>query len=218
VKPITRLRKFKNRGDRHYPMASLAFYGPDDRKASKAVLGIQPNRDADIELHKWVRDSPEADLRYDVKLQNTWIEIIRREGVRSLAMMEEIFGCPHEEGIDYPVGEVCPECPFWADRPPIEPKPLTPRTYTAIASFKPEQWEKLLATADDRDNLGKTWEEWNARVESLTKKISARGMPVIRVVLDVDEINQYCKEHGVPNNGETRSKLAIIKGEEQEEA
>ena len=140
MKPITRLRKFKNRGDRHYPMASLAFYGPDDRKASKAVLGIQPNRDADIELHKWVRDSPEADLRYDVKLQNTWIEIIHREGVRSLAMMEEIFGCPHEEGIDYPVGEVCSECPFWADRPPIEPKPVT-RVYTAIASYKPEQWQ-----------------------------------------------------------------------------
>ena len=201
-----------------YPIATLAFYGPDDTQASKVVLGIQPDADNDFELHKWFRDSPEADLRYDVKLQNTWIEIIRREGVRSLAMMEEIFGCPHEEGIDYPVGEVCPECPFWADRPPIEPKPLTPRTYTAIASFKPEQWEKLLATADDRDKLDKTWEEWNARVESLTKKISARGMPVIRVVLDVDEINQYCKEHGVPNNGETRSKLAILKGEEEEEA
>ena len=63
-----------------------------------------------------------VDLRYDTKLQNTWIEILRREGVRSLAMMEEIYGCPHEEGIDYPVGQVCPECPFWAhDGRPVEP-------------------------------------------------------------------------------------------------
>lgn len=153
-------------------------------------------------------------MRYDVKLQNTWIEIMRREGVRNFVMMEEIFGCPHEEGIDYPVGEVCPECPFWADRPPVEPKPAT-RAFAAIASYKPDQWQELLATADDRDNLEKTWEEWNVKVESLTEKMSARGIPFVRVVLDVDEINQYCKEHGVPNNGDTRSKLAILKGEEE---
>ena len=58
----------------------------------------------------------DADLRYDIKLQNAWIEIIRREGVQTVAMLEEINGCPHEEGKDYPLGEVCPTCPFWAHR------------------------------------------------------------------------------------------------------
>jgi hypothetical protein len=28
--------------------------------------------------------------------------------------MKGLFGCPHEEGIDYPDGETCPQCPFWA--------------------------------------------------------------------------------------------------------
>jgi hypothetical protein len=23
---------------------------------------------------------------------------------------------PHEEGIDYPEGKTCPQCPFWASR------------------------------------------------------------------------------------------------------
>jgi hypothetical protein len=27
-----------------------------------------------------------------------------------------MLGCPHEEGIDYPEGEACPECPYWAGR------------------------------------------------------------------------------------------------------
>ncbi len=31
-------------------------------------------------------------------------------------MTGAIIGCPHEEGIDYPDGEVCPQCPFWARR------------------------------------------------------------------------------------------------------
>ena len=26
------------------------------------------------------------------------------------------LGCPHEEGVDYPEGQICPQCPFWAHR------------------------------------------------------------------------------------------------------
>ena len=116
MRPITWLRKLAKRGARGYPIATLAFYGPDDKKASKAVLGIIASPDSEIQLHKWFREVPEADLRYDLKLQNAWIEIMHREGVRSLAMLEAINGCPHEEGIDYPLGQVCPACPFWAHR------------------------------------------------------------------------------------------------------
>jgi len=28
-------------------------------------------------------------------------------------MTNGVIGCPHEEGIDYPLGEDCPFCPFW---------------------------------------------------------------------------------------------------------
>jgi hypothetical protein len=31
-------------------------------------------------------------------------------------MTQEIIGCPHEEGIDYPEKEDCPQCPFWKGR------------------------------------------------------------------------------------------------------
>jgi hypothetical protein len=41
---------------------------------------------------------------------------IQRYGASSVVMTDRIIGCPHEEGIDYPDGEVCPQCPFWAHR------------------------------------------------------------------------------------------------------
>jgi len=41
---------------------------------------------------------------------------LKEHEVRSLIMVEKIFGCPHEEGIDYPEGEACPHCPFWKGR------------------------------------------------------------------------------------------------------
>jgi hypothetical protein len=54
------------------PRICRSFYGPDDKKASKAVLGIILSKDSEVQLHKWFRESPDADLRYDIKLQNAW--------------------------------------------------------------------------------------------------------------------------------------------------
>lgn len=31
-------------------------------------------------------------------------------------MTDRIMGCPHEEGIDYPSGQSCPECAYWIGR------------------------------------------------------------------------------------------------------
>jgi hypothetical protein len=210
VKPITILRKLAKQGHRGYPVATLAFYGPDDRKASKAVLGIILSEDAEPELHKWLHDSSESDLRYDVKLQNTWIDMIRRAGVRSLATVEEINGCPHEEGVDYPVGEVCPLCPFWAHRSrPLEKPAVT--TETAIAFYKKEQWEELLASAEDRDDFETTWDEWNARAEEMIQEMSKYGVRSVRVELDIEEIKEYCEQQGIPNNAAARAQLAVLK-------
>jgi len=41
---------------------------------------------------------------------------LKSHAVRSVGMVEGIIGCPHEEGVDYPEGEACPACPFWAGR------------------------------------------------------------------------------------------------------
>jgi hypothetical protein len=37
-------------------------------------------------------------------------------GAKTVVMADRIIGCPHEEGVDYPDGEKCPSCPFWATR------------------------------------------------------------------------------------------------------
>jgi hypothetical protein len=213
MKPITRLRKLAKRRDKGYPVATIIFYGPDDKKASKVVLGIIASEGAAPQLQKWFRRSPNADLRYDIDLQNTWLEIIRREGVHRVAMIEEINGCPHEEGVDYPVGEVCPKCLFWADRQrPIEPQP-PPAFLMAVATYREDQWDSLLASAADRDSMDETWEEWNEGIEEVIANLESQGHAYICVQLDVEEIEQYCQEKGVPNDSKARSALAILKAQ-----
>jgi hypothetical protein len=45
MKPVPWLRKLAKRGPQHYPLATLAFYGSDDRKATKPVLGAKARAD-----------------------------------------------------------------------------------------------------------------------------------------------------------------------------
>jgi hypothetical protein len=99
-----------------YPVASMAFYGPDDQFASKVVVSILMS-EQDKEptyLHRWFAD--ELDVRMDATIIKEIMEYIKLYQARRVVMVDRIIGCPHEEGIDYPRGEVCPKCPFWANR------------------------------------------------------------------------------------------------------
>jgi hypothetical protein len=109
------LVKKARRGFRGFPVATVALYGPDDKHATKAAVGIVIAEGADtIDLKRWfVEDS---DIRTDRGVAAEILEFIESHEVKSVAMTKSIIGCPHEEGVDYPNGKVCPQCPFWAHR------------------------------------------------------------------------------------------------------
>lgn len=112
--PAKRLGKKARRGFRGYPVATVAFYGPDDRRASKVAVGIVPGEGHEVtELRRWT--SEDKDVRTDPAIGEAVLEFIEQAGARTVAMTDGIIGCPHEEGIDYK-GPVCPRCPFWANR------------------------------------------------------------------------------------------------------
>ena len=41
---------------------------------------------------------------------------VEKHDAVSVFVAGKILGCPHEEGVDYPEGGACPDCPFWAGR------------------------------------------------------------------------------------------------------
>ncbi len=109
------IQKKARRGFRGFPLGTVAYYGPDDQWASKVAVSIVLNdRDEPAEMERWF--AADVDLREDVGVQQEVFEFLKRHAVKSVAMMDRIIGCPHEEGRDYPNGETCPRCPFWADR------------------------------------------------------------------------------------------------------
>jgi len=109
------LRKKAERGFRGYPVATVALYGPDDKRASKVAVGIVEEEDGNVTaLERWFSD--EDDVRKDAAILQAILDFIKDHGVRSVVMADRIIGCPHEEGVDYPEGQKCPQCPFWATR------------------------------------------------------------------------------------------------------
>lgn len=99
-----------------YPLATIAFYGEDDKVASKVVVGILlSEKDKDVSfMEKWFQT--DTDVRFDPEIKAQIVDFLGKHNVHRVVMVDRIIGCPHEEGIDYPEGEKCLRCPFWANR------------------------------------------------------------------------------------------------------
>jgi len=103
------------KGFRGYPVGAIAFYGPSDTHASKVAVAVVPSDGAEAtELKRWHTAS--GDIRRDPAVGDAIVQFLKRSAVASVVITDGIIGCPHEEGIDYPSGESCPQCPFWANR------------------------------------------------------------------------------------------------------
>ena len=112
---LKQLSKKAGRGYRGHPLATIAFYGPTDRAATKVAVGIVRVESGDVdELERWSVE--QGDIRHNAEVEMEIIQFLMGRSVRSVAVSPGILGCPHEEGIDYPDGETCPSCPFWAGR------------------------------------------------------------------------------------------------------
>jgi len=93
----------------------VAYYGPDDKVATKVAVGIISGEGQEPgAMERWVSEG--GDLRGDHEVNHKILLFIRSQGAKSVVLADRIIGCPHEEEIDYPEGEKCPQCPFWAYR------------------------------------------------------------------------------------------------------
>jgi hypothetical protein len=80
------------------------------------VVGILlSEKDEDVAfMEKWFRT--DQDVRFDPEIKAQIVDFLGKHDVHRVVLVDRIIGCPHEEGIDYPKGETCPRCPFWANR------------------------------------------------------------------------------------------------------
>ncbi len=139
-----------------YPLGTVAAYGPDSKQATKLVVAIfrHSGQGEPDELRRWFTTG--GDVRNDPAIAAELAGFLNRHGVMHTLIYDRIIGCPHEEGVDYPLGETCPQCPFWheIDRFTHQPKArmapsLTPEQVLAeLSVVRDTQPVDALAAAD----------------------------------------------------------------------
>ena len=108
------LSKKVTKGFKGHPIATVALYGPTSNIATKIVCSIIKHEDAEPEpMKKWYSEN---DIRKSEKILEEVLSFIQDNNAKTVAMLDSIIGCPHEEGKDYPEGESCPKCKYWHGR------------------------------------------------------------------------------------------------------
>ena len=108
------LSKKARKGDKGFPIATVAFYGADNRCASKVVCAIIKSDGAEVDpIKKWFTN---IDIRKAENVLGEVLSFVKENLANSVVMVDQIIGCPHEEGIDYPEGKPCPDCLYWKNR------------------------------------------------------------------------------------------------------
>ncbi len=92
-----------------YPLATITYHGPSPDQASKIIVGILTAKDQAPIIREWSGDGIAEDVQSarDISL------FIQEHDVSRVLTSEWVLSCPHEEGVDYPDGELCPFCPEW---------------------------------------------------------------------------------------------------------
>ena len=118
-------------GSPQYPLGTIIAYGPDNKLATKLAVSVfkKPGRKQPDALHRWITQA--GDVRNDPTIAAEVAGFLKRHGVKHTETYDRILGCPHEEGIDYPLGGACPHCPFWENIDRFTHKPKQPElSYT----------------------------------------------------------------------------------------
>jgi len=217
-------KKSKQRNKAKLPVATVAYYGPDDKTATKVAVGIVKEwGTGPAQLKRWWGQ----DVTRDPGIQQQIADFIATQRARSVVVTDGIIGCPHEEGIDFPSGQECPYCPFWRGKQPdvkssvfsmephgrLTPKPDKSAVVMAVATYTREQWDKLIEVADDRDKLESSWEEWKTGKEEAIDNIRQQGFEPIEILVDVDALQEFCRKRGLRNDSGARAEYAAYQAQ-----
>jgi hypothetical protein len=137
------LERRAQKGFQGYPLGIIAFYGPTDKIATKAVIGIvEEAGGSPQQIKKWVYDK--GDLRKDVDSIKELFRYIEAHNVLSVALTPGIYYCPHDNGIDFPEGGSCSLCPFWSN---IKKPDLFKTTKATVTEDRTSRILKILTEA-----------------------------------------------------------------------
>ena len=86
------------------------------------------------------------------------------------------------------------------------------KAHMNAAYYHEKDWDRFLESIDDRESMHDTWKEWHKAYLKMKKDLISKGFVVTDIIIDIDDLNNYCKLRGIKNNGDARSQYVIGKG------
>ena len=80
--------------------------------------------------------------------------------------------------------------------------------FVAFCWYQREEWEKLKATAVDKDALDDSYDEWKTNATSAIKDLRNDGQLIQKVKINIDRLEAWCEDNGLENNSAARSRYA----------
>ena len=74
-----------------------------------------------------------------------------------------------------------------------------------MAWYTPWEWDTLRRVAADPEKLEATHAEWLRIAKKAWRDLAAQGVDCQRVIVSVDELVAWCREHGRPVDGPARA-------------
>ncbi|HMD87033.1 MAG TPA: hypothetical protein VKO18_20270 [Terriglobia bacterium] len=88
------------------------------------------------------------------------------------------------------------------------------KVLTGVGWYRPEQWQRLLEISVDVDQLEKTHAEWLAFAEKTVKDLERLGVSIIKVDVDVEELQIWSRQQGLPIDGKARAQFISNKAQQ----
>ena len=88
------------------------------------------------------------------------------------------------------------------------------RTTSAVAWYREDQWDRLRELSDDRDDLAETHAEWLEMIERKWSELTATGLQLRRVAVDVEDLWSWCRSNGRVLDGSARSEYVARRARE----
>ena len=78
-------------------------------------------------------------------------------------------------------------------------------TITGIAWYRRDQWARLRELAVDADRLEEAFEDWLVGAQKTIVQLTATGLRVRRVDVDLDDLVRWCRHDGRPLDSAARA-------------
>ena len=85
-----------------------------------------------------------------------------------------------------------------------------------IAWYRPQDWNRLREIAADPDELEESHGAWLTTVQRVMRRMERDRLRVRKVIIDLDELQAFCRKEGLANTCASRSRFVAEKVRREE--